>query len=354
MAVFNRIVLQAVCCVMLLLGGLAHAQQSANIFDSSKESQVQRQVSQPGNNAPVWREVNSGKAGYTTNTAPEAGVLIQKSGEAWRQLRTGPVISYGGIALIGTILAIALFFALRGQIKLKEKPTGRLIERFTLLERTSHWAMAISFVLLALTGLGMLFGRYVVIPIFGHALFGLFANIAKVVHNFVGPLFAVTLLVAFFVFVRDNIPAARDLNWLLKGGGLFNGAHVPSHRFNAGEKLWFWLGVFALGMIVSVSGFILDFPNFGQTRADMQMTWTWHVIATLIFICASFGHIYIGTLGTEKALDGMVTGYCDEAWAKEHHEDWYQDIKSGKIPAQRSKDLSPSARATSSSVISPT
>jgi formate dehydrogenase subunit gamma len=333
----NRIVVSALCSLMLLCSAAGHAQQSANIFDAAKETQVQRQTSQPGNNAPVWREVNSGKAGYTTNIAPEAGVLIEKSGEAWRQLRTGPVTTYGGLALVGTILAIALFFAWKGQIKLKEKPTGRTIERFTLVERTSHWSMAISFVLLALTGLGLLFGRYVVIPIFGHALFGLFANIAKVVHNFVGPLFAVTLVIAFIVYVRDNLPSSRDITWLLKGGGLFSGEHVRSHRFNAGEKIWFWLGVFTLGIVVSASGFILDFPNFGQTRADMQLAWTWHVIATLIFICAAFGHIYIGTLGTEKALDGMVTGYCDEAWAKEHHEDWYDDIKSGKIPAHRTQ-----------------
>jgi formate dehydrogenase subunit gamma len=318
------------------------AQQSANIFDVPKESQVERQVSQPGNNTPVWREVNSNRAHYTTDKGIDAGVLVQKEGEQWRQLRNGPITNFGGWGLVAVVLAIAAFFGIRGKIRLKEQPTGRVIERFTMFERISHWSMAISFSLLAITGLGLLFGKYIVIPIFGHTLFALFANLAKTVHNFIGPLFAVTLVVAFFTFVRDNIPKASDLKWVLKGGGLFTGAHVPSHRFNAGEKIWFWLGVFTLGIVVSATGFILDFPNFGQTRSDMQTAWLWHVIGALIFMAAGLGHIYIGTIGTEKALDGMVTGYCDEAWAKEHHEDWYNDVKAGKVPVQRTASVPPS------------
>ena len=146
-----------------------------------------------------------------------------------------------------------------------------------------------------------------------------------------------TLIAMFRPFVKDNFPRAYDRTWLAKGGGLLSrNTHVPLHRFNGGEKLLFWGGLVLLGMIVTVTGFILDFPNYGQTRAQMQQAWTIHVIAALLFIALIAGHIYIGTIGTEGALAAMKTGYVDETWAKEHHEYWHDDVKAGKIAAQRS------------------
>ena len=310
---------------------------SANIFEvEQQKDQAARQRTQPGNNAPVWQEVNSGDTHYSSLPAREAGVLIQKWGERWRQFRNGPVTLAGGWGLVLVLLAIAAFYLYRGPIEVSQPATGRLIERFTMVERVVHWLNAGCFVLLGLTGLTMLFGKHVVLPIFGHTLFSWLAIAAKTAHNFVGPLFAATIIAIFLTFVRDNFPRAYDLTWLRKGGGLLSGEHVPSARFNAGEKIVFWGGVVTLGIIVSVSGFVLDFPNFDQTRGQMQFAWVFHVVGALLFLAMIFGHIYIGTLGMEGALDAMRTGYVDEAWAKEHHEIWYEDIKAGKIPAQRS------------------
>ena len=129
----------------------------------------------------------------------------------------------------------------------------------------------------------------------------------------------------FVTFVKDNLPKAYDLQWLAKAGGLFSGKHVPSGRFNAGEKAWFWGGVTLLGIVVSVTGFILNFPNFEQGRALMQQANVIHAIAAVVFMTLSLGHIYIGTIGTEGAYEAMRTGYVDEVWAREHHEYWYQE-----------------------------
>jgi formate dehydrogenase subunit gamma len=310
------------------------AATSASPSDGA-EAQALRQRTQPGNNAPVWREVNSGQEHFTTLPRNEGGVLIQRWGESWRQLRNGPVTQVGGWALVLTVVAAAGFFAWRGRIKLSEPRTGRKIERFTLVERTIHWSMAISFVLLALTGLSLLFGKHVVVPLVGHGAFSWIAAAAKLVHNYLGPLFAVTVVCAFVAFVRDNIPNRGDLLWARKAGGLLNGEHVPSHRFNAGEKTWFWGGVFLLGLAVSASGFVLDFPNFEQTRATMQLAWTVHVIGALLFMMGAVGHVYIGTIGMEGAYEAMRTGYVDETWAREHHEWWYDDVVAGRIPAHR-------------------
>ena len=142
------------------------------------------------------------------------------------------------------------------------------------------------------------------------------------------------------MFVKDNLPQKGDGTWLMRFGGLLSLSrktpHIPSGRFNAGEKAWFWGGLTLLGLIMTITGFILDFPNFEQTRAQMQLAWTWHAIAAVLFMLGAMGHIYIGTLGMEGAFKAMKEGYVDETWAREHHQYWYEDIKAGRIPAQRS------------------
>jgi formate dehydrogenase subunit gamma len=191
--------------------------------------------------------------------------------------------------------------------------------------------MAISFSILGITGLIILFGKHVLLPVFGYTLFAWLTQISKHLHNFVGPIFIFSLLVCIVVFIRDNLPRLYDFKWFAKFGGLISGEHVPSGRFNAGEKSWFWVGAVFLGILVSASGLILNFPNFDQSRAVMIEANVVHGIAGVCFIALSFAHIYLGTIGMEGAYESMRYGYVDDAWAKEHHEYWYNDIKSGKV-----------------------
>jgi formate dehydrogenase subunit gamma len=222
-----------------------------------------------------------------------------------------------------------------------------MIERFTPLERAAHWANAIAFVVLAVSGTVMAFGKFFLLPILGHTLFGWITFLLKNAHNVAGPLFAVSLVIVIVTFARDNLPRAGDLGWLLKGGGLFGGKEIPSHRFNAGEKLVFWGGVLVLGLVVVASGLVLDdvVPGFAPLRGDMQIAHMVHATATVLMVAMFMGHIYIGTIGMKGAYDGMRTGYVDEAWAKEHHELWFDDIQAGSIPAQRSTPVASSAPA---------
>ena len=213
---------------------------------------------------------------------------------------------------------------------LHEPPTGRLLLRFTPWERTIHWATAISFVILAASGLIMLFGKYVLLPVFGYTLFSWLAILSKNLHNFVGPLFIICTVLMVVTYAKDNLPQPGDWLWIKKFGGLVSGEHVPSWRFNAAEKAWFWAGVLVLGIAMSVTGLILDFPNFDQGRNTMQLTQVVHATAGLIFIALSFGHIYLGTIGMEGAYDTMRHGVADETWAKEHHEYWYQQQMAGR------------------------
>ena len=355
----------------LLLGVSAQAQdkpapavQSTNIMDVKPEASqapgyaeqtnAERDKVQPGNNAPMWRDVGKGVAGYSSlpvREAPEAGVLIQpfveypgsrltNAGEAWRQVRNNWIIPYGGSLLFIVALAIAIFYWRKGEIPLHGTPTGRQIERFTPFERAAHWSNAIAFVILSISGLVMAFGKFILQPVIGDTLFGWLTYALKNAHNFAGPLFAVSLVVVFFTFVKDNLPAKGDLVWLLKGGGILSGKEVPSHRFNAGEKVVFWGGVFLLGAVVVASGFVLDkiVPGMVYERGTMQVAHMVHAVATVLMMAMFLGHIYIGTIGMEGAYGAMRTGYVDETWAKEHHELWHADIQAGKIHAQRSPE----------------
>lgn len=318
-------------------------------LDILKQSQAERSKDQPGNLAPTWRLITEGGEHSSSFSAPESGVLIQAkqqfpgqarattAGEAWRQYRNGPLTKYGGWLLILAISGAAVMYLIRGPVQLKEARTGRLIERFTPVERMVHWTVAISFLILALSGLTMLFGKYILMPLFGHALFGWLAYACKTIHNFVGPVFTVSIIVFFMIYVRDNLPAAADIKWLAQLGGIRGREHASAGRFNAGEKLWFWAGLVVLGLIVSASGFVLDMlmPGVAYTRGNMQIANVIHLVAAVLMTGMAVAHIYIGTIGMEGAYEAMRTGYVDETWAKEHHDLWYEDTQYGTVPRKR-------------------
>jgi formate dehydrogenase subunit gamma len=307
------------------------------------EAQRQREDTQPGNNAPVWRNVQSGTPNVTTVRGVDMAVLIQPparfpgqenistAGEAWRLFRNGPVTFYGGWLVVLTLVAILGFYFWKGPVKVHAPPTGRLIHRFNIVERAVHWSTAVSFCVLGLTGLIMFFGKHLLLPLFGYTLFSWLATAAKAFHNFIAPLFIVSVLAMVVLFIKDNFFRLYDLKWFARAWAVMaRSEHVPTGRFNAGEKAWFWAGVVGLSIAVSWSGLVLLFPNFEQTRAVMQDAWVVHSIAALFYIALSLGHIYLGTIGLEGSYRAMRTGYVDETWAKEHHEYWYDKVKSGQ------------------------
>jgi formate dehydrogenase subunit gamma len=341
--------------------------QGQNIFDVKPEvkrdassepgymeqNNAQRNAVQPGNNSPMWRDVKNGVTGFTTLPYSEAGNLIQgqvqypgskftTAGEAWRQVRNEWIIPYGGALLIIVALALAIFYFAKGPMGHADgRGTGRRIERFTPLERAAHWSNAIAFVALAISGIVMAFGKFFLLPVIGQTLFGYLTYLLKNIHNFMGPLFAVSLLVMIVLFIKDNLPQRGDVTWLVRLGGMLGKQEVPSHRFNAGEKGMFWFGNLLLGAIVIGSGLVLDklIPNLGYERGQMQVAHMVHAIAAAVMMAMLMVHIYMGTVGMRGAYRAMREGYVDEAWAQEHHAYWYEDIKAGKIPAQRSKAM---------------
>ena len=316
---------------------------NAKEADEAKQ-QAAQQIVQPLNNTPVWNEVRSGQPQSTTTRGREANILIQPEGQTWRAARV-PIATIGGFLFVAALLAIAAFYVLKGPIRVHGAPAGRMIERFSLVERAVHWSVAITFTALAVTGLILTFGKAVLLPLIGYTLFSWLATLAKYVHNFVGPVLVVLLPIMIVLFLRTNLFRAHDVAWLKAGGGMISGKHVPAGKANAGQKILFWAMVVVLGITLCVTGLILDFPNFNQTRQTMQLANIIHLIAGMLGVILLAGHIYLGTIGMAGALDAMKTGYVDETWAKEHHEYWYNEVKAGKVAGEGAPPLVAQQRA---------
>ena len=329
----------------LLWVGIAAAQSPAlspQQAEQAKQQVIQQRV-QPLNNQPVWSAVRSGEPQITSVRGRETNVLILSQGQTWRAARV-PLATASGFLFALTLVAIAVFYVWRGPITLHSPPTGRMIERFTLVERAVHWSVAIAFVTLALTGLVVTFGKTLLLPLIGHTLFSWLATLSKLLHNFIGPVLVVLLPIMIVMFLRTNLFRAHDWTWLKKMGGMFSRQHVPAGKANAGQKLLFWMMVVACGITLCVTGLILNFPNFDQTRQTMQVANIVHLIVGVIATILLAGHIYLGTIGMRGALDAMRTGYVDETWAKEHHEYWYNEVKAGKTEGGGAMPLSAQQR----------
>jgi formate dehydrogenase subunit gamma len=263
----------------------------------------------------------------------EGNVIVQRGGNTWRTLRNGPLAFIAGTLLLVVPLIIFLFYRKVRTTMPPAPASGRRIERFTGWERTIHWVTAISFLVLAATGLIIMFGKRVLLPWMGHEFFSTVAYLSKYLHNFVGPLFVLCSILMFFTFLRRNKFDRRDWYWVKQGGGMLSHKHIPAGFFNAGEKAWFWFGVTLLGLLMSATGLILDFVNFGQSRYVLQVANYLHIAGATFYIVASMGHIYMGTVGTPGAYEAMRHGTVDEEWARAHHEIWYDDVKGGRAPS---------------------
>jgi formate dehydrogenase subunit gamma len=272
----------------------------------------------------LWREVRQREMstrGKTQVRGVDTGVLINANGDRWRQFRADQLIPIGGYSLLGVLVALAVFYLVRGRVPIEGGLSEKKLPRYSSYERTIHWFMAGIFIFLALSGLILLLGRPLLIPLIGKEAFSVVASASKEGHNLMGPLFLLALVLIFFRFVRRNIYQKGDLTWLLRGGGVIGKKHVPSNFFNMGEKTMFWLLVF-VGGTIGLSGLVLLTPVFGQGREVMELAHVGHTIGAILMIAVILGHIYIGTIGMEGAIEGMKTGYCDLNWAKEHHDLW--------------------------------
>ena len=320
-----------IVCSAIILPTSSYLFSTGISFAQQAEDQNQR--------ANFWRAVREGQAGYSAVSGPEAGVFINNGGQNWRQVRNNVVNTYGGWAILGTLGLIVLFYIIKGKIRVNAEKSGMTVPRWNLFERTMHWYTAILFIILSITGLSMLFGRAVLIPLLGGEGFAGWAALSISVHNVVGPFFTMGVFAMLLFWIKNNIPNGTDLKWLATGGGIIGSAHPSAGKANGGEKIWYWLVILVGLLAVCGSGLVLigwaaQWGLVENTRANMQNMHQIHAIAAIIWIVAFFGHAYIGTLGTEGALEGMTKGHVSVEWAKQHHDLWYDEVKDQAIHEQ--------------------
>jgi len=273
---------------------------------------------------------------------PRERVLIQPAGRTWDYFHQVVLRWIGAIAIIGTLAALAAAYFVLGRLRIAAGRSGRKILRFTPFERTAHWLTAVSFVVLAITGLNITFGKALLLPLIGPDAFSTFSQYAKYTHNYVSFAFVIGLALIVAIFIKDNIPDQIDIEWFKQGGGFIKSKHAPARRFNAGEKLVFW-GALGMGVLVAVSGYLLLFPFYVTDIFGMQIAQGVHAVIAILFIALILGHIYIGTLGMESAFEAMWTGEVDYNWAKEHHDLWLEEqlAKGGAGPRQKLPSATP-------------
>lgn len=336
--------------------------------------------------ADIWREIRQGTTGNVSIPDKRSGQLIRgvdnrlksekdviaatqsRGGSAgnlnrnmagiasWINVRNGPLLRYGLYAMAAMLALLAVFFLIRGRIRIQNGWAGTTIQRFNSVERIGHWLLAVSFIILALTGLNLLYGREFLIPLFGKEAFAAIAFAGKLTHNYVAFAFMLGLLMILVMWVKHNIPHPRDITWLLKGGGMFSKhSHPSAKKFNAGQKILFWLVILS-GISISLSGLALMFPfetnmfaktftflnSLGATLPtqvsaieEQQYASLWHSIVALFMVCIIIAHIYIGSVGMEGAIDAMTTGRVDINWAREHHDIWAEEAMQAETEVVR-------------------
>ena len=254
----------------------------------------------------------------------KSDVLEQPAGREWRQWHQVTLRWIGAIAILGMLALLVVFYLTRGQVKLESGFSGRKIVRFNAIERFVHWLTATCFLVLAVSGLNVTFGKALLLPLIGPSAFSAWSELAKYSHNFLSFPFTIGVVLIFLMWIGSNIPNGRDVEWVKRGGGLIGKDHPPAGHFNAGQKMIYWIVVLG-GGASAVTGYLLLFPFYGTEISGMQLAQIIHSVVAVLFIAAMLGHIYIGTIGMEGAYEAMGEGTVDVNWAKEHHRLWLED-----------------------------
>jgi formate dehydrogenase subunit gamma len=264
--------------------------------------------------------------GRVSIPAQRAGVLIQPAGREWREFHEVTLRIIGAVAILGMLALLVIFYLWRGMVRLEAGRSGRTLVRFNAFERGVHWLTATCFIILAISGLNITFGRPLLLPLMGPEAFTAWSQWAKYAHNFLSFPFTLGVVLIFLMWIAGNMPNRVDVQWLKTGGGLVGHGHPPAQRFNAGQKMIYWIVVIG-GGITAATGYLLLFPFYTTNIAGMQSAQMLHAVVSMLFIAVMIAHIYIGTIGMEGAFEAMGTGEVDVNWAKQHHSLWLEEEK---------------------------
>jgi formate dehydrogenase subunit gamma len=199
-----------------------------------------------------------------------------------------------------------------------------LIQARDWYERMVHWTLAISCLVLFITGLAMMFHSFnIIAEIMGGLV------VTKYIHNFTGLLFALALLLAIKMWWHEAgvFTMPEDLEWMKTAGGyLWHVDHVPEvGKYNPGQKMFF-LAVAIFGGIMVITGIIMWFP---LSFPSWLVRWLFflHALGFVVIFPLFFVHLYLGTIGSPGSLQAMTTGWVTRAWLKKQHPKWLKEME---------------------------
>ena len=271
--------------------------------------------------------------GRITIPDQRAATLIQPAGRSWREFHQVTLPWIGAIVILGMLAVLVVFYLLRGMVKIEAGRSGRTVVRFNAFERAVHWMTATCFIILALSGLNITFGKGLLLPLIGPNAFTAWSEAAKYAHNFLSFPFTIGVVMILLMWIGGNLPSKVDAEWIKRGGGIIGGDHPPAYRFNAGQKMIYWIVVLG-GGAAAASGYVLMFPFYVTDIAGMQLAQIVHATVGVLFVAAMLAHIYIGTIGMEGAFEAMGEGTVDVNWAKQHHRLWLEEEQARTGPNQ--------------------
>ena len=258
-------------------------------------------------------------------------VLEQPAGRDWRHFHQVTLRWIGAIVILGMLAVLILFYLFRGMVRIEGGRSGRTLVRFNAFERFVHWMTATCFIVLALTGLNVTFGKELLTPLIGPEGFASWAQWAKYAHNYLSFPFSIGVVLMFLMWVAWNFPSGTDVRWLKEGGGIIGNNHPPARRFNAGQKMIYWVVVLG-GGAAAITGYLLMFPFYATDVTGMQTAQMVHGIVGVLFIAIMLAHIYIGTIGMQGAFEAMGRGEVDVNWARQHHSLWLEnETRKGRV-----------------------
>jgi formate dehydrogenase subunit gamma len=311
-----RIVVGVLALLALATAALPAAAQQPTSVDPQASAVKENQLLQEFNRI----------SGRCTLPDQKACTIEQPAGRDWRHFHEVTLRWIGGIVILGILAVLIIFYLWRGMVRIESGRSGRTIVRFSAFERFVHWMTATCFIILAISGLNITFGRPLLLPLMSPEAFTAWSEWAKYAHNYLSFPFTLGVILIFFIWIAGNIPNRVDVAWFRRGGGMVGHDHPPAYRFNGGQKMVYWIVVLG-GSAVAVSGYVLMFPFYGTGIQNMQAAEIVHGVVAMLFVAAMLGHIYIGTIGMEGAFEAMGTGTVDLNWAKEHHSLWLEEEK---------------------------
>jgi formate dehydrogenase gamma subunit len=233
---------------------------------------------------------------------------------AWRESALKPASPW----VLGALLVLLLLhYVTFGPRRVREGQAEEEVPRYTRTERVAHLSVMACFAFLFLTGGAFLFG---INDPLGPA--------SRFMHKVAGMGFAAVVLVMVLLWERAAWFRGYDRIWFARLGGYFsNGEDLPAGKFNAGQKVYFWVVVVCIVGLAG-TGAVMGFGGEGL-RHWLPIAYTLHDTLALIVSACVLGHVYLAVLANPGSLKAIMIGKVSRSWALHHHSKWLNELDQG-------------------------